>query len=263
VHRRLDMGELFSETLRGLTPLVIALAFLAVFGAAFLRGFTGFGFSLAAVPALSLVMSPVVAIPCTLMLGMLAGVQVLPKIRHLPDWHSVRILVVGSLVGSPIGIWVLTALPANTTRIVIGVTLIVAVIALWRQPRFAKEPSLPVGFGTGIVSGVLNGSTGFAGPPVILYFLSTHDSVPVIRASLMMYFFFSSGGTLVYDAFRGLIGSHVLLLTAIFFPALYIGNWLGDRCFDGSSASTYRRVALGILLILAVLAVGRSLYDEL
>jgi uncharacterized protein len=98
---------------------------------------------------------------------------------------------------------------------------------------------------------------------VILYFLSTHDSVPVIRASLMMYFFFSSGGTLVYDAFRGLIGSHVLLLTAIFFPVLYIGNWLGDRCFDGSSASTYRRVALGILLILAVLAVGRSLYDEL
>jgi uncharacterized protein len=263
VHRRLDMGELFSETLRGLTPLVIALAFLAVFGAAFLRGFTGFGFSLAAVPALSLMMSPVTAVPCTLLLGMLAGVQVLPKIRHLPDWHSVRILVVGSLVGSPIGIWVLTALPANTTRIVIGVTLIVAVIALWRQPRFAKEPSLPVGFGTGIVSGVLNGSTGFAGPPVILYFLSTHDSVPVIRASLMMYFFFSSGGTLVYDAFRGLIGSHVLLLTAIFFPALYIGNWLGDRCFDGSSASTYRRVALGILLILAVLAVARSLYDEL
>jgi len=257
------MGELFSETLRGLTPLVIALAFVAVFGAAFLRGFTGFGFSLAAVPALSLMMSPVIAVPCTLLLGMLAGVQVLPRIRHLPDWRSVRILVVGSLVGSPIGIWVLTALPANTTRIVIGVTLIVAVIALWRQPRFAKEPSLSVGFGTGIVSGVLNGSTGFAGPPVILYFLSTHDSVPVIRASLMMYFFFATVGTLAYDAIRGLIGTHVLLLAAIFFPALYLGNWLGDRCFDGSSAATYRRVALGILLILAVLAVGRSLYDEL
>jgi uncharacterized membrane protein YfcA len=257
------MGELFSETLRGLTPLVVALAFLAVFGAAFLRGFTGFGFGLAAVPALSLVMSPVVAVPCTLMLGMLAGVQVLPKIRHLPDWRSVWILVAGSLVGSPIGIWVLTALPVSEIRAVIGVTLVIAVAVLWRQPRFGKQPSVPVGLGTGVVSGLLNGSTGFAGPPVIIYFLSTQDSVPVIRASLMMYFFFSTGGTLVYDAFRGLVGSHVLLLTAIFFPALYIGNWLGDRCFDGSSAATYRRVALGILLILAVLAVGRSLYDEL
>lgn len=257
------MGELFSETLRGLSPLVIALACLAVFGAAFLRGFTGFGFGLAAVPALSLVMSPVIAVPCTLLLGLLAGVQVLPKIRHLPDWRSVWILVAGSLVGSPIGIWVLTALPANTTRVVIGVTLIVAVAVLWRQPRFDKEPSLPVGLGTGIVSGVLNGTAGFGGPPVILYFLSTHDSVAVVRASLIMYFFFSTGGTLVYDAMRGLVGSHVLLLTLLFFPALYAGNWLGDRSFDGSSAATYRRVALGILLILAVLAVGRSLYDEL
>lgn len=257
------MGELLSETLHGLSPLIILLACLAVFGAAFLRGFTGFGFGLAAVPALSLVMSPVVAVPCTLMLGMLAGAHILPKIRHSVDWRSVWILVAGSLVGSPLGIWLLTALPANTTRILIGLTLIVAVALLWRQPRFAREPSLPVGFGTGIVSGLLNGSTGFAGPPVILYFLSTHDSVQVVRASLIMYFFFSTGGTLVFDALHGLIDAHVLLLTAIFFPALFIGNWLGDRSFDGSSAATYRRVALGILLILAVLAVGRSLYDEL
>jgi uncharacterized protein len=257
------MGELLSETLRGLTPLVILLAFLAVFGAAFLRGFTGFGFGLAAVPALSLMLSPVVVIPLTLLLVMLAGVQQMPKIRHLADWRSVWILVAGSLVGSPIGIWVLTALPANALRVVIGITLIVAVIVLWRQPRFGGEPSLPTGFGTGIVSGVLNGSTGFAGPPVILYFLSSHDSVPVARASLIMYFFFSTGGALIYDAFHGLIDGHVLLLTVIFFPALCIGNWLGDRSFDGSSAATYRRVALVILLVLAVLAVGRSLYDEL
>ena len=36
---------------------------LAVLAAAFLRGFTGFGFALAAVPALSLTLSPVVVVP--------------------------------------------------------------------------------------------------------------------------------------------------------------------------------------------------------
>ena len=78
-----------------------------------------------------------------------------------------------------------------------------------------------------------------------------------------MYFFFSTSGTLAFDAVRGLIDRHVLLLAALFFPALYIGNWWGDHCFDSSSAGTYRRVALGILFLLAVLAVGRALYDEL
>jgi uncharacterized membrane protein YfcA len=78
-----------------------------------------------------------------------------------------------------------------------------------------------------------------------------------------MYFFFSTSGTLAYDAARGLIDRHVLLLAAIFYPALYVGNWWGDRCFDSSSLATYRRVALGILFLLAVVTVGRSLYEDL
>jgi len=63
------MGELLTETLRGLSPMVVMLAVAAVFGAAFLRGFTGFGFALAAVPALSLMLNPIVVVPCTLILG--------------------------------------------------------------------------------------------------------------------------------------------------------------------------------------------------
>ena len=257
------MGELLTETLRGLSPLVVMLAVLAVFAAAFLRGFTGFGFALAAVPALALVLNPVVVVPCTLILGLLAGVQVLPKLRHLVDWRSVWMLVAGSLVGSPIGIWLLTTLPANAMRASIGVVLMAAVAVLWRQPRLANSPPIALGLATGLVSGVLNGSTALAGPPVILFFLSSTDTVAVARASLIMYFFFSTGGTLAYDAARGLIDRHVLLLAAIFFPALYIGNWWGDRCFDSSSAATYRRVALGILFLLAILTVGRALYSEL
>ena len=257
------MGELLTETLRGLSPMVVMLAVAAVFGAAFLRGFTGFGFALAAVPALSLMLNPIVVVPCTLILGALAGVQVLPKLRHLVHWRSVWILVAGSLVGSPIGIWVLATLPANVTRAGIGIVLMVAVAVLWRQPRLANSPPTALGLATGIVSGVLNGSTALAGPPVILFFLSSADTLAVARASLIMYFFFSTAGTLAYDAAHGLIDRHVLLLAALLFPALYIGNWWGDRCFDASSAAAHRRIALGILFLLAVLTVGRSLYDEL
>ena len=44
--------------------------------------------------------------------------------------------------------------------------------------------------------------------------MSSTDSVVVARASLVMYFFFSTSGTLAYDAARGLIDRHVLLLAA-------------------------------------------------
>ena len=140
----------------------------------------------------------------------------------------------------------------------------VAVLVLWRQPRFAREPSLPAGFGTGIVSGVLNGSTGFAGPPVILYFLSTHDSVPVIRASLMMYFFFSTGGTLVYDAMRGLIGSHVLLLDS----HLLSGALRSETGWAIAASTAVRRQPIAAWRWASCWSwpcspSGRSLYDEL
>jgi uncharacterized protein len=257
------MGELFIESLHGLSPEVAILAMAAVFAAAFLRGFTGFGFALAAVPSLSLLFDPIIVVPLTLLLAVLAGIQVLHRLRDLVDWRSVWILLAGSLIGSPLGVWLLTALHPNGLRVATGFVLMAAVGLLWRQPRLSNAPAAPLGIMAGIVSGILNGSTGMGGPPVILYFLSSNDSVAVARASLILYFFFSSIGTLAFDAGKGLIDLHVLVLTLSLFPAVYLGNWLGTRSFDGSSAATYRRVALAALFLLALVAVGRALYAEL
>ena len=63
------------------------------------------------------------------------------------------------------------------------------------------------------------------------------------------------------QAFSGFIDRHVLLLSLVFIAPLYLGNWLGDRAFDGSSAAGYRRIALGALLFLALVAVGRAAVD--
>ncbi|MEA2779113.1 MAG: uncharacterized protein QOK29_657 [Rhodospirillaceae bacterium] len=252
------MGELIGEILPGLSPGLALLAVLAVFGAAFLRGFTGFGFALAAVPSLSLLLDPSLVVPCSLVLGLFAGIQVLPKLWSLVDWRSVWLLLVGSLPGIPVGVWLLSAVPADIMRIGIGCVLIGAVLLLWRMPRGLQLPVTPFALGAGLLSGLLNGSTAMGGPPVVLYFLGASESVVIGRASLVMYFFFASLGTVLYDVGAGLIDRRVLMLSLLFFPALYVGNWLGDRSFDASSAETYRRIALGALLGLAVLAVIRA-----
>jgi uncharacterized membrane protein YfcA len=253
------MGELIADILPGLSPGVALLAGLAVFGAAFLRGFTGFGFALAAVPSLSLLLDPSLVVPCSLVLGLFAGVQVLPKLWSLVDWRSVGLLLAGSLPGTPAGVWLLSALPADIMRITIGFVLTGAVLLLWRLPRGLPLPPTSFALGAGFLSGLLNGSTAMGGPPVVLYFLGASESVIIGRASLVMYFFFASLGTVLYDIGAGLIDRRVLTLSLLFFPALYLGNWLGDRSFDASSAGTYRRIALGALLGLAMLAVVRAL----
>lgn len=255
------LGEFLAEALRALSPGAIALAGLVVFGAAFLRGFTGFGFSLAAVPALTLLLDPVVVVPCSLVLSLIAGVQFLPKLGRLVHWRAVWVLLAGSVVGTPSGFYLLGAVPANAMRLGIGLVLVASVALLWRQPRLLQSQALSFGLGAGFLSGLLNGSTGMGGPPVVLYFLNSIEAITVARASLVMYFFFSSLGAVVYGAFEGFVDKHVLLLSLVFLPPLYLGNWLGDRVFDGSSAAAYRRIALGALLLLALLAVGRASAD--
>jgi len=250
---------MLGENFAGLTPDVLLLGSLAVFAAAFLRGFTGFGFALAAVPTLSLLMDPSRVVPLTLVLATLAGAQVLPKLRRLVQWRAVWILLAGSLAGTPVGLHLLQVVPANAMRIAIGMVLIAAVMLIWRQPRlpYARFPGLALALG--FLSGALNGSTAMGGPPVVIYFLGAADSVAVARASLVMFFFFSSLGTLAYAGASGLIARQIPALCVLFLPALYIGNWLGDRSFEGSSAALYRRLALAVLLALGLLTVGKAL----
>jgi uncharacterized membrane protein YfcA len=96
------------------------------------------------------------------------------------------------------------------------------------------------------------------GPPVIIYFLASPAGAAVGRASLLVYFFLLSWVTLGSAALGGLLTIHVLLLSVLLLPAMSLGNWVGARLFDKSSAHTYRRVALIVLAAVAAIAVLRA-----
>lgn len=241
-----------------LTIATAAGAFGIAALAGVLRGFTGFGFALAAVPALTLVAEPIDVVPCVMLLQVVAGLQLLPRTVHAVDWRALVPLLAGALVATPLGTWLLADVPADPMRAVIGVTVLAGVVLLGAGIRFAREPSLPVRLGIGLVSGLLNGGTAMAGPPVIVYFLATQRTAEASRASLLMYFFILSVAGTVSVVAADLVTTRTLLVAALMFPALFAGNALGDRWFDRASADVYRRSAMIVLGLLAVLAIGRA-----
>jgi uncharacterized protein len=233
-----------------------ALAIAALAGV--LRGFTGFGFALAAVPAMTLVATPEEVVPCVMLLQVVAGIQLLPRTWHAVDWAAVRPLLIAALIATPIGTVVLEDLPADPMRALIGATVLLAVLLLGSGMRVAREPSMAMRLGIGFVSGLLNGSTAMAGPPVIVYFLATGRSAAASRASLLMYFLLLSVAGTASVVAAGMVSGRTLLLAALMFPALSLGNALGDRWFARASHDVYRRIALGVLTALAVLAIARA-----
>lgn len=240
------------------SPGAAVLVFGTVFLAGFLRGFTGFGFALAAVPVITLFVEPAAVVPTIPIVAMVAGAEQLRRAWKDANWHAIRRLLIGAVLGAPFGVVALTYLPANIMRALIGLVLLFAVVALWRGYRFRQRPPTSAQLGIGFVSGVLNGATAMGGPPVILFFLASPEGVAIGRASLLVYFCFISAWSIVTQGVMGLIDLKVIVLALLMIPVMAVGNIIGDRLFSRAAASTYQRIALGFLLIIAVLAIGRA-----
>src|SRR5581483_8932066 len=171
--------------LRSIHPGDGAVAAAVVGLAAVLRGFTSFGLALAAVPGLTLVLPPAEAVPCVLLLQIAAGAQLVPGTRNAIDWGALAPILIGAIAATPIGTVLLAGVPADAMRAAIGLVLLAAVVLLTRRPLVARRPSLASRGAIGVMSGVLNGSTAMAGPPVIAYFLAASASHAAGRASLL------------------------------------------------------------------------------
>ena len=124
-------------------------AVFGVFAASLLRGFTGFGFGIAAVPLLSLALPPAKVVPFVVVLQVIVGVGGLRQAWPLCDWRAVGRLSPGLVLGIPIGLAVLTAFRADPVRLAIGCAILGSVLLLWRGLRLPPAPSRVLTFAVG------------------------------------------------------------------------------------------------------------------
>ena len=250
------MPEVLSQL--GLAPGEIAFGTAVVLAAGFMRGFTGFGFAMAAVPLLALVIAPARVVPFVVLLQLLAGVWDWREARKHAHWRSLPWLMAGAVVGTPLGTLSLRAMSADWARLAIAGAVLLAALLLARGVKLAALPSRPALAATGLFAGVLNGIAAMPGPPVIVLYLAGAVSMEVGRASLLLFFSASNVVGAVSAAGAGLIPPGTLVLAAAALPALLLTQWLGRRVFLRASANRYRQVALIFLALLALLTAARA-----
>ena len=91
-----------------------------------------------------------------------------------------------------------------------------------------------------------------AGPPIAFYYLAGSDTAAHVRANLTTYFVFVDLFAIVVFASRGLIGWSTGVHGLILAPAVMLGGVLGERLFPLASERFYRRLALGLLVGVAI-----------
>ena len=245
-----------------LTAWTLAGASLCVFVAAIIRGFTGFGFGIAATPLLVLLFPPAEIVPPILILQVFAGIQIFLRTRGHVDWKLLLPSVVGALAGIPAGSMALDLLDSNAMRLVIGVTVLIAAAILMTGFRFRQRPARWLSALLGVVAGVGSGAAGIPGPPVIVLFLSSPVSLAIGRASLSAFFLCVAAASSAASAWRGLLTLNSMVLGALLMAPLLLGNHFGDKLFEKVQERAFRRVALILLIVIGVTTIGRGLWGS-
>jgi uncharacterized membrane protein YfcA len=237
----------------------LILPMTGVFAASVLRGFTGFGFGLAAVPLLSLALPPAQVVPLVVTLQVIIGISGLRAAAAECDWRAVAMLIPGLVLGVPIGLLILTELPPDLVRLMIGAIIACSVWLIHRGIRLPPNPSRLVSFAVGLASGMISGLASMGGPPVVVYLLALGHTAARMRATSIVYFMLSGCISLIPMSLRGLITRDILIWVVTSLPVLFGGSWIGTLAFHKAKSRHHRTVALVTLSALVAVLIGRAL----
>lgn len=163
-----------------------------VFLATLVRSTFGFGEALVAVPLLALLVPVKLAAPLAVLLSITVALAVVIQDFEHVEVRSAGWLVLSSVPGIPLGLWLLERAPEAWVKgALAAVILAFCAYSLRRGTRpELKDDRLAWVFGFG--AGVLGGAYGMNGPPLAVYGTLRRWSPGRFRATLQGYFLIAS-----------------------------------------------------------------------
>ena len=236
-----------------MTLWLVAYCMACVFGAAIVRGYSGFGFSLLAITSMSLALPPTEIIPSVFMMEVAASLGLLPSVWKDIHWRALALLWLGCLLGTPLGVWFLASVPVGPMKIALAVAVLAAVALMSSGYARKSMPSTAETLTTGGVAGMLNGAFGIVAPPAIIFFFGSPAGTAISRASLIAFFIGTDTMGLAFLAREGLVTLDSSYRFLLFLPPLLAGQWLGACSFKSTDPATFRLWVLRLLALLALL----------
>ncbi len=229
----------------------LAAVCAAVFLAAATQQLSGFGYALMAVPLLSLVVGPKDAVALAAVSGLAGTALMVVRLRHRTDRPVVGRLLLGALVGMPLGIVVLRRAPADPLQVAVSVVVLAAVALLASGYRLRRE-SARTEVGAGFVSGMLNTSIGIGGPPVVLVLQAAEHEQHAFRATTVSYFLVANVLALPLFFFSGAVDDSTWGYALFAVPAALVGTLAFERLAFRVRTEHFKPLVLGLLVLSAV-----------
>lgn len=196
------------------------------------------------------------ALPATLLILAVpfTGVMALRERGHI-DLRGFWLIVIGRLPGTAAAVWLLSIVTESQISVVIGASVVFAVILSVYAPELELRTSTRLV--AGAVSGLMGTAAAIGGPPLALVY--QHRPGPELRSTLAVSFVVGSAISLAALSATGHVVRDHLLFSALLLPGLALGLWLATRFHERLDAGWLRPVVLAFAALSGLAAIARGL----
>ena len=226
-----------------------------------LKGATGAGAPIVAVPIMAMAYDVRFAVTVMIMPNLLSNLwQAWLYRAALQDRGFVANLAVAGAIGAGLGTWMLAALPSEWLTAVVAVVTLAYVGFRVAKPswRLAEAVGRRIAFPVGLLGGTLQGASGVSAPVSITFLNALQLERPRFIATISIFFFMMSAVQLPFLVMFGLMNWHRfwlgLVALAVIFAFMPVGGWAAQRI----SKRAFDRLILGLLTLLALRLLGEA-----
>ena len=171
-------------------------------------------------------------------------------IRSTFDRH--KTVVIGILIGAPIGAYLLDAMAIQIIELILGVFVMSFVVVTLYNPsmKVPQRKEKQLGVGVGLFAGVIGTMTTVNGPVFIMYLLGLNIDRREILATLGLLFVVSGVCFLIFFGLFGILTMERFQLGIVCSIFAIVGMWAGDRIVQYVDREFFRRLVLSGLFIL-------------
>lgn len=244
--------------------LTLAVVFVVFLGA-LTRSTFGFGEAVVSMPLLALL--PVKLHTSVSLMGLVgltvASISVTTGWRHI-DRKAFIPLVFSALVGIPIGLSMVTFVPARVMTGLLGTALVIyGIYSLTRHVFFSTEDkerlSHPLwGVLFGFVSGVFGSAYNFNGVPVAMYGSLRRWHPKSFRSTMQTYFFISGTMIVAGQAVSGMWDVSVLTMYLSSLPAIVAAVIVGTILHRSMPTNQFQRYVFILISTLGTVLLVKS-----
>ncbi|MEN6585048.1 MAG: sulfite exporter TauE/SafE family protein [Sulfuricella sp.] len=215
----------------------------------FIRGISGFGSGLIAVPLLAHFLPLQFVVPFVLVLDFTASLAMGRNARQHVNWREIKPLLPFSLIGVGLGVALLIHLPKEPLLVGLGLFVMAFgvrnILNLHNEKPISQWWAIPAGLTGGTVGALF----GTGGPPYIVYLSHRLRDKSELRATFSGLFIIDGGSRLVAFLITGLLLQPGLLLAYLgALPIVALGLKLGHKVHLGLSNQQMLRL-IGTLLL--------------